>query len=400
MVKDNIIYGIAQNTKLIRQQFSLKYDYKVLFTQNLFDTANTLFLNLLNNEPSHEPRKILFVIDSEVARNHSHLLESIKSYCAACPEALRLCGEPLVIEGGESAKNRFELVEQILRLVEEQQIDRHSYIAAIGGGAILDLVGFAAAIAHRGIRHIRIPTTVLSQCDSGVGVKNGINYFNKKNYLGTFSPPFAVINDSSFLSTLDDRDWKGGIAEAIKVGLIKDDEFFNWIEENTPKLARRDLPTMEKMIYQCAKHHLEHIATKGDPFEQGSSRPLDFGHWAAHKLEQITNYEVRHGEAVAMGIALDSTYSWLTGKLEKSDLHRILNCFEKLGLEIVHPNLMNKDCDGINSEILDGLEEFREHLGGRLTIMLLETIGKGVEVHQMDPQILDASMRELNAYKS
>lgn len=400
MAEDNVIHSIAQDTQLIHQQFSLEYDYKVLFTENLFDTGNALFLDLLRDEPSHQPRKIVFAIDSEVVRNHSHLIESIKSYCDTCPEVLRLCGEPLIIEGGESAKNRFELVEQILRLVENQQIDRHSYIAAIGGGAILDLVGFAAAIAHRGIQHIRIPTTVLSQCDSGVGVKNGINYFNKKNYLGTFSPPFAVINDTSFLSTLDDRDWKGGISEAIKVALIKDAEFFNWIEENTSELAGRDLPTMEKMIYQCAKHHLEHIATKGDPFEQGSSRPLDFGHWAAHKLEQITNYEVRHGEAVAMGIALDATYSWLTGKLEKSNLDRILKCFAKLRLEIVHPHLLSKDRTCINPEIVDGLEEFREHLGGRLTIMLLETIGKGVEVHQMDPQILDASMRELKAYKS
>ncbi|UJH90698.1 3-dehydroquinate synthase [Antarcticibacterium sp. 1MA-6-2] len=206
-----------------------------------------------------------------------------------------LCADPLVIPGGEGVKNEKIYVEQILEASNTYGIDRHSFIVAIGGGAVLDMVGFATAIAHRGIRHIRIPTTVLAQNDSGIGVKNSVNAYNKKNFLGTFAPPFSVINDSTFLKTLDPRDWCAGISEAVKVALIKDASFFEWIEANVEKLASREMPPMEELIYRCAQMHLDHIAG-GDPFESGSSRPLDFGHWAAHKLEQLTNYNLRHGK--------------------------------------------------------------------------------------------------------
>jgi 3-dehydroquinate synthase len=275
-------------------------------------------------------------------------------------------------------------VEAILEATHVQGIDRHSYIAAIGGGAVLDMVGFAAAIAHRGIRHIRIPTTVLSQNDSGVGVKNSFNYFNKKNYLGTFVPPVAVFNDFAFLTTLNDRDWRGGISEAVKVALIKDYAFFTFLEEHAEAMARREMPPMKEQVIWCAKLHMAHIAG-GDPFELGSSRPLDFGHWAAHKMEQLTDYTLRHGEAVAIGIALDTVYSYLTQRLEKEAMQRVLNLFSTLGFALYHPVL---EQEGKNGEwaILQGLQEFKEHLGGKLTIMLLRGLGKGEEVHEIDPE--------------
>ncbi len=251
------------------------------------------------------------------------------------------------------------------------EIDRHSYVAAIGGGSVLDLAGFASAVAHRGIKHIRIPTTVLSQNDSGVGVKNGINYNGKKNFTGTFAPPVAVFNDERFLETLSERDWRSGIAEAIKVGLIKDADFYYWIEENVEKLIARDGETMNRLIRRCAALHLQHIAS-GDPFELGSSRPLDFGHWSAHKLEQLSGFKILHGEAVAMGIALDTLYSALSGRLLMEKAERIIQLLIKCGFEITNPLLEIQD---ENSEILKGLQEFREHLGGQLTMMLLPILG-------------------------
>ncbi|MFA6944911.1 MAG: 3-dehydroquinate synthase, partial [Pedobacter sp.] len=259
-----------------------------------------------------------------------------------------------------------------------------SYIAAIGGGSVLDLVGYAAAVSHRGIRHIRIPTTVLSQNDSGIGVKNGINYFGKKNFLGTFAPPIAVFNDDLYLRTLNDRHWRSGISEAVKVALIKDPDFFTWIETNAAALVLRDAETMNYLIRRCAELHMKHIAG-ADPFETGSSRPLDFGHWSAHKLEQLSNFEVLHGEAVALGMALDTVYSNLSGHLSNEESIRIVNLLIRLGFEISHPLM---EVSENNSAILAGLEEFREHLGGELTIMLLECIGKGIEVHEIDHQIL------------
>lgn len=367
----------------IQQTFSVPFNYSVHFTEQLFDKNNSLFAEVIK---SLRTKKVFVVVDEGVAIAHPSLMNDIREYSEAYSQDFALCADPLVVPGGEQVKNDRRYVDWILDASNTYGIDRHSFIVAIGGGAVLDMAGFATAIAHRGIRHIRIPTTVLAQNDSGIGVKNSINAYGKKNFLGTFAPPFAVINDSTFLETLDDRDWRAGISEAVKVALIKDAAFFDWIETNAQKLVQRDRPAMEKLIYDCAQMHLDHIAG-GDPFEMGSSRPLDFGHWAAHKLEQLTDYELRHGEAVAIGIALDATYSFLSGMIAEAELHRIVNLFKTLGFPLYIPELSGQN-------VIKGLEEFREHLGGELTIMLLEEVGRGVEVHHMDPQlILNAAER-------
>lgn len=375
----------------LQQEFSVRFAYRVYFTTQLFDVNNNLFKNfLLEGKSAGLRQKALFVLDSGVEQSHPGLIGKIKKYFAETGE-INLIDEILVMPGGEAAKNDEAFFQQLVTAVNTHGIDRHSYLIAIGGGAVLDLAGYAAAVSHRGIRHIRIPTTVLSQNDSGVGVKNGINFFGKKNFLGTFAPPVAVFNDYHFLTTLEDIDWRSGISEAIKVALIRDPEFFNWLEANAELLANRDMPAMQYLIKRCAELHLEHIASR-DPFESGTSRPLDFGHWSAHKLEQLTDFSLRHGEAVAIGIALDSVYSHLKGMLSAGDLDRILNLFRKLHLAVSHPFMEIKDN---NSPLLQGLNEFREHLGGQLTIMLLEGIGKGKEVHEMDAALITEAGRWL-----
>lgn len=368
----------------LHQSFTVKFSYNVFFTSALFDPNNKLINDfLIGSNISTSIKKILFVIDNGVANTHPALVGQIKDYFIQHNQT-QLIQDILIIPGGEAVKNDTRYLDQVLKAINIHGIDRHSFVAAIGGGAMLDMVGYAATISHRGVKHIRIPTTVLSQNDSGIGVKNGINYFNKKNFLGTFSPPVAVFNDDLFLETLSDRDWRSGIAEAIKVALIKDQEFFIWLEENADLLAQRDKAAMNYQIWQCAKLHLEHIRS-ADPFESGSSRPLDFGHWSAHKLEYLTNFEIRHGEAVAMGIALDTVYSNLSGRLSTGESNRVLNLIQKLGFELTHPLLQVKQDD---SPILLGLQEFREHLGGQLTITLLTAIGKGEEVHEIDATLV------------
>ncbi|MEJ2882776.1 3-dehydroquinate synthase [Pedobacter sp. GR22-6] len=367
----------------LEQSFSVKFEYKIFFTSSLFDPRNTRLADFFKKQAAVSLRKIYFVIDQGVADAHPELTTNIKRYFEQHRE-MQLIQDILIVPGGERAKNEPELFDQIVEAVNQYGIDRHSYIAAIGGGAVLDLVGYAAAVSHRGIKHIRIPTTVLSQNDSGIGVKNGINYKGKKNFLGTFAPPNGVFNDDTFLSTLSDRDYRAGISEAIKVALIKDPEFFYWIATQTGALVKRDPETMNYLIKRCAELHLNHIGGD-DPFESGSARPLDFGHWAAHKLEQLSNFEVLHGEAVAMGIALDSTYSFLKGMLAETDLQRILKVLIELGYDISNPHIQIKD---LQSPILLGLSEFQEHLGGLLSITLLKEIGSGEEVHEMDQSLL------------
>jgi 3-dehydroquinate synthase len=371
----------------IEQAFTVPFRYQVCFSEGIFEPSNTLLVDLIAKD---RKSKVFFVIDSGVAEAHPSLVTDIQTYSAAHSDRFILCASPLIVQGGEASKNDHASYEQIVEATHIHGIDRHSYLAVIGGGAVLDMAGFAAAISHRGIRLIRIPTTVLSQNDSAVGVKNSINAFGKKNYLGTFTPPYAVLNDSNFLLTLDDRDWRSGIAEAIKVALIKDYSFFVWMEEHAVAMANREMEPMKTQIIRCAQMHLDHIAGK-DPFEFGSSRPLDFGHWAAHKLEHLSNYRIRHGEAVAIGIALDSTYSFLQGRISESDLGRIIRLIKTLGFELFAPELAGES-------LIKGLKEFQEHLGGVLTIMLLAQLGEGIEVHEMDDSLIFQSVEMLKSF--
>ena len=153
---------------------------------------------------------------------------------------------------------------------------------------------------------------------------------------------------------------------------------------------------MRRLIHRCAELHINHIATSGDPFEFGSARPLDFGHWAAHKLEQLSEYRIRHGEAVAIGIALDVVYARRTGHLTAGTVDRILTLIESLGFELFANELLHEDESG-TLQVITGLEEFREHLGGGLTITLLRELGQGFEVHEMNiPKVL-AAIHELRA---
>lgn len=378
----------------IAQTFSVQFAYRVFFTSHLFAKENSLFRNFLGEVNAPVRKKMFFVMDEGVLLHHVTLQDQIRDYFVSIKN-YDLIEAFMVVPGGEQVKNTEKYFYDIVEAVDKYGIDRHSYIAAVGGGAVLDLVGYAAAVSHRGVRHIRIPTTVLSQNDSGVGVKNGINYRGKKNFLGTFVPPAAVFNDSCFLSSLSTEEWRSGMSEAVKVALIKDNNFFEWLKQHASHLANRNMEAMQYLVRRCAELHLQHIAG-GDPFEMGSSRPLDFGHWSAHKLEQLSNFKIRHGEAVAMGIALDSAYSFLSGRLSENDALAIVSVLKELGFSITHEWMQ---ITGDDSPVLVGLREFREHLGGQLTIMLLEAIGKGVEVHEMDVSLLKQASQWVYQHK-
>jgi 3-dehydroquinate synthase len=367
------------------QSVEVTFRYRVLFTENVFAPGNPLLAKTLASIDAATPCRFLCVVEDGLARHRPGLVPSIQVYASRYREFVSLVEAPLVVPGGEQVKNAPELVTAVHDAINRASICRHSFVVAVGGGALLDMVGYAAATAHRGVRLVRVPTTVLAQADSGVGVKNGINAFGKKNFLGTFAPPAAVINDSQFLTTLSDREWRSGIAEAIKVALLKDAEAFDEIERLAPALAHRELAPMQRVIYRCAQLHLEHIATSGDPFEFGSSRPLDMGHWAAHKLESLSTYRLLHGEAVAIGLALDATYAREIGLLPAETHTRILRLLRTVGLPTFAPELAEHLDDPEHPRsVLRGLAEFREHLGGRLTIMLPRVIGQGIEVHEMD----------------
>ena len=378
----------------IERTIQISFQQRIYFTRDVFDLSNLMLKEVLLNGETGQLPKALVLLDESLHVAQPALARKVTAYFARFVDDLKLVCPPIVLEGGERVKNSYFHVSEIQSHIDRYHIDRHSYLLAIGGGALLDVVGLAAATAHRGVRHIRIPTTTLSQDDSGVGVKNGINAFGKKNFIGTFSVPFAVINDFQMLASLPPRDKRAGYIEAVKVACIRDPAFFEAIEQDAIKLRDFVPASMERLIYRCAELHVNHIATSGDPFEFGSARPLDFGHWAAHKLEQLSEYKIRHGEAVAVGIALDVIYSRRLGFLDAAGAERVLRLIEALGFDLFANELLNVDSNG-DFLILKGLEEFREHLGGQLTITLLKEIGKGFEVHEMNEATVFDSIQEL-----
>lgn len=388
----------TKKMSIIQRSIQVGFELRVFFTRNAFASANPLLRDVLAG-PATQParnRRVMVVMDEALAQTQAALTSQIVEYFANATPRLELVCTPLIIEGGERTKNSYFHVSEIHSHIDRYHIDRHSYLLALGGGALLDMAGLAAATAHRGVRHVRLPTTTLSQADSGVGVKNGINAFGKKNFIGTFAPPFAVVNDFDMLTSLSDRDKRAGYVEAVKVALIRNRDFFDDLENDAAKLAAFEPEAMHRLIQRCAELHLNHIATSGDPFEFGSARPLDFGHWAAHKLEQLSEYKIRHGEAVAVGIALDVIYSRQMGFLDEISAERALRLLENLGFELYANELLHTDSDH-SLMVLNGLEEFREHLGGELAITLLKGIGNGFEVHEMQLAKVVEAIYELRA---
>ena len=328
--------------------------------------------------------KVLLIAERSLAEPTSRIAEQLGQ-----ASGIDLVHTPVLVDGGEGVKNSSKTVELILQHINQRNLDRRSYIVAIGGGAMLDAVGYAAAVAHRGVRLIRLPTTTLAQADSGVGVKNAINQFEKKNWIGTFAVPWAVINDANLLRTLPDRDFRCGFSEAVKVSLLKSVTEFSWLCENADAIREREAVASKRAIHQSCLLHLKHITHGGDPFEMLEARPLDFGHWSAHRLEPLTDYQIRHGEAVAIGVAIDTIYSSLKFGFPEQDMRAVCKCLTRLGIQLWHEELTPTE------RLMQGLEEFRQHLGGRLTITMLRGIGDPIDVHEIDHVTMRKAIEQL-----
>lgn len=372
--------------------FNVTFVHRLRCTRDLFDPANPTLAALL--EPIGEkPAGMVALIDAGVAKAHPSLIDQLTQYADANGHRFHLTAAPKVIPGGEAIKNDPQFIDDILQVIDDGRICRCSYVLAIGGGAVLDAVGFAASIAHRGVRLVRIATTTLAQADSAMGVKNSVNRLGKKNFLGAFDVPWAAINEETLLASLSERDWRAGFSEAVKVALLKDADLFAQIEQDAPHIIARDAPSAMAIIRRSALLHFEHITAGGDPFERGRGRPLDFGHWAAHQLEQLSDFQLPHGEAVAAGVALDVVYARLQGWLDGAVEQRVLNCLTHLGFQLDPPAMQDTD------RLLEGVEAFREHLGGELTVPMIRDIAVAFDVHEMDAGCVREAVNYLTQHR-
>jgi len=367
--------------------FSVPFVHRLRFTDDILGVDQSVLADLL--QPSGEsPARVQFWVDEQLGEAMPQLRARLRQFVAAHTDRITMPGNVQTVPGGEQVKNDIHIVERMLKCIHAADLDRRSYVVVIGGGAVLDAVGFAAALAHRGIRLVRLPTTTLAQADSGIGVKNAVNLFEQKNWVGTFAVPWGVINDAALLQTLPDREFRCGFSEAVKVMLLKDAEAFDRLCTNAPAIREREWSAAEPIIRRSAELHLEHITAGGDPFEAQEARPLDFGHWSAHRLEVMTHFDLRHGEAVAIGVAIDTMYSALVHGLPMADAERTLKCLADLGLPLDHPALED------SGALFAGLEQFRQHLGGRLTLTMVPQVGQKLDVHNVDrPAMLEAIER-------
>jgi 3-dehydroquinate synthase len=371
--------------------FAIQTTHRVRFTQDVLGADRHVLADVL--EPSGDrPARVQFWLDEHLASARPDLRQRIRAFARECADRIVLTGNVQLVPGGEAVKNDVHVLERMLKVFHAADLDRRSYVVVIGGGAVLDAVGFAAAIAHRGIRLVRLPTTTLGQADSGIGVKNSVNLFGKKNWIGTFAVPWAVINDEALLETLSERDFLCGFSEAVKVSLLKDANFFDEVCRAAHGIRRREMAVARGVIRASARLHLNHITRGGDPFEMNEARPLDFGHWSAHKLEVLSNFRLRHGEAVAIGVAIDTVYSSLVHGLPESDAQRVLDCLAELGFRLDDPALADPE------PLFAGLEEFRQHLGGRLTLTMLRRVGQAIDVHEVDRERMREAISHVSQF--
>ena len=375
----SIPWSVAEDS--LDVNFSVPQLLRLRCTRDCFADDWDQVLPLLKTDSARA--RVQIWIDRSVVRSDGTVLRKLSQRISESDGAIELVAPIALVDGGEQIKNDPDAIETIFRAIDRDGLDRRSYVLVIGGGAVLDAVGYAAAIAHRGIRLIRFPTTTLGQADSGVGVKNAINAYGKKNWKGTFSVPWAVVNDQTLIANLPDRDFRAGFSEAVKVSLLKSPSAFRFLCDHAKAIANRDWNAVMPAIRSSVLMHLHHITHGGDPFEMQEARPLDFGHWSAHKLEHLTNFRLRHGEAVSIGVALDTVYSHLVHGLDYSDVQRTLKVLSDLGLPLFDNELAEQ-------AIFDGLEEFRQHLGGRLTVTMLKAVGQSINVHEID----QAAMRK------
>lgn len=294
-----------------------------------------------------------------------------------------------IIPGGEACKDGLQYAQRVAQLCFDHGVNRHGAVIAIGGGAVLDAVGFGAAMAHRGVRMVRVPTTTLAQDDSAMGVKCGVNMFGQKNALGCFAAPWAILCDEKFLSTLPLEHWLGGFSEVVKIALLKDAPLFEQLEACATSITARDMKVASPILRRSAWLHREHILSGGDPFEVGSARPLDHGHWSAHRLEVLSHFAIAHGQAVGIGIALDACLAVEMNLLHASVAPRIIRLLQSLQLPVWHPLLES------SQELFAGLEQFRQHLGGNFAIPLVVAIGACREVTRISAQDLRQAISNL-----
>jgi 3-dehydroquinate synthetase/nucleoside-diphosphate-sugar epimerase/predicted NBD/HSP70 family sugar kinase/MoaA/NifB/PqqE/SkfB family radical SAM enzyme/adenine/guanine phosphoribosyltransferase-like PRPP-binding protein len=360
----------GDDKKFIEVSAPTEISYRNYFTKGIFEADNSILAELCNG------RKALMIVDSAV---YEKWRDKIDKYIGMHD----LDCTVLSLPGGEAAKD-MSYVELICTRASELGLDRKGSIIAVGGGAIMDVAGLSAQLYRRGIDYIRIPTTLLGIVDAAVGVKVGIDYNGSKNFLGAFYPPKYVISDTGFLRTLPEREMRSGIAEIIKVAIISNSELFETLEQHGQQLIKNiEFKGYNQFVEDAAVELLQHL--QKDFYEHDLMRHVDFGHTMAHYFESISNYELTHGEAVAIDILISAHIAKDRGILAGKDLERVVLLYKKLQLPFYHKT--------INLETMwNAVQKAISHKGGRLMMVVPKKIGQTVFIDSLSKEELNKAL--------
>jgi 3-dehydroquinate synthase len=376
---------------VLRAELRLEIEFPVTFTRDVFHPDNPVLADSLRRAEPARRQTAFFVVGSAVAAARPQLERSIETYALARPQELELAGRPLVIEGSSPSKSVPANPDWLRSRLCHAQLGRGDHVVAVGGGALLDVVGLAASTLQRGLRLTRVPTTALAQAECSLALRNGVDFFGRRDWLTAFSAPFSVVLDSRFLETLPRRERLSGAAAAARLGLARDADLLRWLDARaeTVALSARGA-SLETLIARCVRQRLSELAPSSD----ASFAPrLELGGWLAARLESLSGCRLSYGESLAIGLAADALASVELAGLPQADADYVLALLEKLGFELWDPALELVSADG-RRLALEGLEEARLRFGPNAGFPVIENLGRCRLVDRYDEA---AAARALDA---
>lgn len=342
--------------------------YDILITKGFDELKEELINVSLNN------KKYAIITDSQVGPIYADAVKEVLAFVAS-----EIC--VYSFKAGESSKN-LDTINSIYDFLLENNFTRSDVLVALGGGVVGDITGFVAATYMRGVDFIQIPTTLLSQVDSSIGGKTGVDYKQYKNIIGAFNMPRLVYTNTETLNTLDARQYYAGMAEVMKYGLIRRSAFYVWLIDNMYEIHDKDAGALEYMIAQCCQIKKEYV--EKDPYDKGDRAILNFGHTIGHAIEKAMNFNLLHGECVALGSVAAAFISWKKGYLQMEDYYEIRDMFVPFNLPI--------SIDNIDAEtILENVKYDKKHSGNTLSFISLKKVGKAfIDTSVTKEEIKDA----------
>ena len=342
-------------TDRITVNYENKLCYDIVFSHSFDNICKELLQFNLDN------KRVCIVTESNVGPLYAHQLKQVIE---------PLCKLVVIhqFEAGENNKN-LQTVNGIYETLISNQFDRNDMLFALGGGVVGDITGFAAATYLRGIDFIQVPTTLLSQVDSSIGGKTGVDFDSYKNMVGAFYMPKLVFMNLSTLNSLPKREYLSGMGEVIKHGLIRDSEYFNWILDNKEQIIAKDFETLKKLLFVSC--NIKRVVVENDPKERSERALLNFGHTIGHAIEKLKDFQLLHGECVAIGLSAASFISQSLGKITMDAYQSINKCILDFNLPICTKDL-NPD------DVIKTILNDKKMDSGIIKFIVLEKVGNGV----------------------